>query len=123
MSSAKPFWGSLAMSRIIPSAASPWTPKLLEEFQERKGYDLRPYIPQFFAGKMTDEAQRAKADYWDVWSGIFQNSFFGEQADWCAKNNVEYLVHLNHEETMMRPGSQRGRLFPRQPLRGGARNR
>jgi len=50
---------------------------------------------------MTDEAQRAKADYWDVWSGIFQNSFFGEQAAWCAKYNVEYLVHLNHEETMM----------------------
>jgi hypothetical protein len=79
---------------------SPWTPKLLEEFQSRKGYDLRPYIPQFFAGKLSDEAQRAKADYWDVWSGIFQNTFFGEQADWCAKYNVEYLVHLNHEETM-----------------------
>ena len=79
----------------------PWTPKLLEEFQKRKGYDLKPYIPLFFTGKLTDEAQRAKADYWDVWSGIFQNSFFGEQADWCAKYNVEYLVHLNHEETMM----------------------
>jgi hypothetical protein len=78
----------------------PWTPKLFEEFQARKGYDLRPYIPQFFFGKMTDEAQRAKADYWDVWSGIFQNSFFGQQAEWCAKYNVEYLVHLNHEETM-----------------------
>jgi hypothetical protein len=78
----------------------PWTPNLLEEFQARKGYDLKPYIPQFFFGKMTDEAQRAKADYWDVWSGIFQNSFFGQQAEWCAKYNVEYLVHLNHEETM-----------------------
>jgi hypothetical protein len=78
----------------------PWTPKLLEEFQARKGYDLKPYIPQFFFGKMTDEAQRAKADYWDVWSGIFQNTFFGQQAEWCAKYNVEYLVHLNHEETM-----------------------
>ena len=82
-------------------AGSPWTPKLLETFQAQKGYDLKPYIPQFFAGKLSDEAQRAKADYWDVWSGIFQNSFFGEQAAWCAKYNVEYLVHLNHEETMM----------------------
>jgi hypothetical protein len=80
----------------------PWSPKILEEFQKQKGYDLKPYIPLFFTGgKLTDEAQRAKADYWDVWSGIFQNSFFGEQAAWCAKYNVEYLVHLNHEETMM----------------------
>jgi alpha-L-rhamnosidase len=78
----------------------PWTPKLLEEFQKRKGYDLQPYIPMFFTGKLTDEASRAKADYWDVWSGIFQNTFFRTQADWCAKYNVEYLMHLNHEETM-----------------------
>jgi hypothetical protein len=81
-------------------AGSPWTPKLLDEFQARKGYDLKPYLTQFFAGKLSDEAQRAKADYWDVWSGIFQNSFFGTQAEWCAKYNVEYLVHLNHEENM-----------------------
>jgi len=24
------------------------------------------------------------------------------QAEWCAKNNVEYLVHLNHEEHALR---------------------
>ena len=23
------------------------------------------------------------------------------QADWCAANNLEYLVHLNHEELML----------------------
>jgi len=82
-------------------AGVPWSPKLLETFQAQKGYDVRPYIPLFFTPKLTDEAQRAKADFYDVWSGIFQNSFFGEQAAWCAKYNVEYLVHLNHEETMM----------------------
>jgi hypothetical protein len=79
----------------------PWSPKILQEFQQQKGYDLKPYIAQFFSGKLSDEAQRAKADYWDVWSGIFKDSFFGEQAAWCKKYNVEYLVHLNHEETMM----------------------
>ena len=44
--------------------------------------------------------RRAKADFYDVWSAIFRSSFFGEQAEWCKKYNVEYLVHLNHEETM-----------------------
>jgi hypothetical protein len=83
------------------SSSIPWTPRLLEQFQKQKGYDLKPYIPQFFTGRLTDEAQRAKADYYDVWSGIFRGSFFGVQADWCARNNLEYLVHLNHEETML----------------------
>jgi hypothetical protein len=80
----------------------PWTPKLLDEFRQQKGYDLQPYLPLLFAPKMTDEAWRAKADYWDVWSGMFRETFFGEQAAWCAKNNVEYLVHLNHEEHALR---------------------
>jgi hypothetical protein len=65
----------------------------------------------FFAGKLSDEAQRAKADYWDVWSGIFKDSFFGTQAEWCAKYNVEYLVHLNHEETMMALVRSEGDFF------------
>jgi hypothetical protein len=85
------------------SSSIPWTPKLLEEFQQRKGYDLKPYIPSFFTSRGTDgseETRRARADYYDVWSAIFQDSFFGEQAEWCKKYNVEYLVHLNHEETM-----------------------
>jgi hypothetical protein len=80
----------------------PWTPKLLDEFRQQKGYDLQPYLPLLFAPKMTDEAWRAKADYWDVWSGMFRETFFGVQAEWCARNNVEYLVHLNHEEHALR---------------------
>ena len=83
------------------SSAIPWTPGLLAEFQKQKGYDLKPYLPLFFAWRLTDEAQRARADYYDVWSGIFRSSFFGVQAGWCARNNLEYLVHLNHEETMV----------------------
>ncbi len=79
----------------------PWTPSLLDTFREQKGYDLQPYLPLLFAPRLTEAAKRAKADYWDVWSGIFRESFFGVQADWCARNNLEYLVHLNHEELML----------------------
>jgi hypothetical protein len=101
------------------ASSIPWTPTLIEQFRKQKGYDLQPYLPLFFMGKLTDderranllrqvatldmgqlteEAQRVKADYYDVWSNIFKDSFFGVQADWCAKNNIEYLVHLVGEE-------------------------
>src|SRR5271157_4313577 len=96
------------------SSSIPWTPKLLEEFQARKGYDLKPYIPSFFLGRgiePNEETRRARADYYDVWSGIFQHSFFGEQAEWCKKYNVEYLVHLNHEETMIALERSEGDYF------------
>jgi hypothetical protein len=89
----------------------PWTPKLLEEFQKQKGYDLAPYIPVWFSRKPTEESRRANADYYDVWSGIFRGSFFGEQAEWAKKYNVEYLVHLNHEETMIALERSEGDYF------------
>ena len=80
----------------------PWTPTLFDTFRQQKGYDLQPYLPLLFAPKMTDEAFRVKADYYDVWSKLFGETFFGVQADWAAKHNVEYLVHLNHEELGLR---------------------
>jgi hypothetical protein len=89
----------------------PWTPRLLEEFQRQKGYDLAPYIPLWFSRKPTEETRRANADYYDVWSNIFRSSFFGEQAEWCRKYNVEYLVHLNHEETMVALERSEGDYF------------
>ena len=83
------------------SGVTPWTPKLLETFQAVKGYDLKPYIPLIFGGHMTPEAQRAKADYWDVWSRLFRDNFYKHMGDWCTSRNMEFMIHLNHEETML----------------------
>jgi len=37
----------------------------------------------------------------DVWSGMFRDNFYKPQQDWCNARNMEYMVHLNHEETMI----------------------
>jgi hypothetical protein len=93
------------------SSGIPWTPTLLEQFKAQKGYDLTPYIPVWFSHKPTEQSQRANADYYDVWSSIFRSSYFGEQANWAHKYNVEYLVHLNHEETMLALERSEGDYF------------
>ncbi len=80
----------------------PWTDKIFDQFQKRKGYDIRPYLASISVKRgLTEQQKRAKADYWDVWSAVFSKNFFGMQAEWCAENNVEYLVHLNHEDQMV----------------------
>jgi len=87
------------------TGVSPWTPKLLETFQAMKGYDFKPYIPLIFGGgRMTPEAQRAKADYWDVWSAMFRDNFYKRMQDWCVARKMEFCVHLNHEEKMLGRG-------------------
>lgn len=79
----------------------PWTPDMLQLFRKRKGYDVQPYLASFLLRKLNEEQKKAKADYWDVWSELFGENFFGQQADWCAKNGVEYMVHLNHDDAML----------------------
>ncbi len=84
---------------------NPWTPKLLETFQSMKGYDFQPYIPLIFGGgALTPEAQRARADYFDVWSAIFRDNFYKRVSDWCISRNMEFMIHLNHEEKMLGRG-------------------
>jgi hypothetical protein len=78
----------------------PWTPTLPDEFKRRKGYDVMPHLASFFAPRLTEQARRVKADYWDVWSAIFADSFFGQLGRWCTDNEVEYIAHLNCEDKM-----------------------
>lgn len=79
---------------------TPWTPQMANEFIARKGYDIRSNLAEFFVPGPNDETKRMKADYWDVWSGLFSENFFKVQADWCRENKIEYIVHLNHEDQL-----------------------
>lgn len=89
----------------------PWTTDIFDKFKTQKGYDVRPYVATFFTEQLTNEQLRAKADYWDVWSTLFADNFFKVQADWCDANNLEYLVHLNHEEDMVKLIKSEGDFF------------
>ena len=89
----------------------PWTPALPEEFLKKKGYDVRPWVAAFLIKNPTDSMLRVKADYWDVWSDMFGENFFKVQADWCAANQLSYMVHLNHEDKMMALAQSSGDFF------------
>ncbi|HVU36658.1 MAG TPA: glycosyl hydrolase [Opitutaceae bacterium] len=85
---------------------NPWTPRLLEEFRDRKGYDLRPYLPAFAAAPgariagLSPEERRVYADYCDVWSDLYRDNYFNLEADWCAAHGVEMQLHIEHEDIL-----------------------
>jgi hypothetical protein len=99
-------------------AGLPWTSAFFDHFQQTKGYDIRPYVAAILASEgggrarpgtpplpppvqLSEAERRAKADYYDVFSQLFAEGFFQQQALWCAAHGVEYQVHLNHEEMEM----------------------
>lgn len=92
----------------------PWTPKFFGEFERQKGYDIRPFLATFLQPKeiaLTTEGNRAKSDYYDVFSTLFRDGFFKPQGDWCAANGLEYQVHLNHEEQQIGLSRSEGNFF------------
>lgn len=78
----------------------PWTARLADQFQRRKGYDLRPHLPKLFDPASREEAGRIRADYYDVWTDLFHENFFRPQAEWCARHGLEYLMHCWGEPDM-----------------------
>jgi hypothetical protein len=108
-------WSKVALGFFSDEPAFPdfvpWTPKMLEEFQKRKGYDVQPYLPWFFAPEVPEEARRAQADYWDVFGDLWRDSFGKVLSDWCAANGMQELVHLMHGDNLMWEISNQGDLI------------
>jgi hypothetical protein len=99
----------------------PWTPAFFARFRAIKGYDVQPYTALFALTpsrrspgipiRLTPEQLRIKGDYYDVFSRLFAEGFFEPQGKWCAANNLEYQVHLNHEEMEMELTHSEGSFF------------
>ena len=81
-------------------AYTPWTPKMVEEFIARKGYDPTPYFASLLTKNQTTKEKKFRADFWDVWSDLFAINFFKQQADWCAENGLAHITHLNNDHNM-----------------------
>lgn len=105
---------------------NPWTPDFPEQFQKRKGYDIRPHLAAISAIQVgarggrgnaapvaanLDAAHRAYADYCDVWSDLFAQNFFSAGGKWAADNHLEMQTHIEHEEILTQLASSNGDFF------------
>ncbi|MBC7351678.1 MAG: hypothetical protein H5U08_04905, partial [Thermogutta sp.] len=68
-----------------------WTPKLLEEFQRRRGYDMKPFLPVLLGCIMTDEAttRRFIRDYETTLSDLIVDAFYGRATEICHKHGLK----------------------------------
>ncbi|WP_236977351.1 glycosyl hydrolase [Membranihabitans maritimus] len=59
-----------------------WTNDFLENFQEKKGYDLKTFLPQLLSVKKTDEIIRIKSDYREVLNSLLLENFTQNWTNW-----------------------------------------
>jgi len=64
-----------------------WTPSFLEEFQKRRGYDLRPYLRELVGEEKSEKIARLKADYRETMSEMVLENFTRPWTAWAHQRN------------------------------------
>ncbi|GAB3650672.1 glycosyl hydrolase [Echinicola sediminis] len=60
-----------------------FTADYLEEFQKRRGYDLKPYLPELLGEENSEKARRIKSDYRETLHELLLEHFTQRWTDWA----------------------------------------
>jgi hypothetical protein len=92
-----------AVPRFVPGKQMPWTDALPQIFLRQKGYSLIEALPLLMSNPalQTPEAQRARIDFYDVWSQLFHDAYLAPLRDWCRKYGMLFSGHLGGDDDTM----------------------
>jgi hypothetical protein len=62
-----------------------WTPRFFDEFEKRRGYDLRRHLPQLLGRDASDGGARVLADYRETISDLLLDTFTTEWSAWAKR--------------------------------------
>lgn len=79
-------------------------------FSARYGYDLLPNFTALFLGD-TPYARSVRYDYYTLMSDLYEQSFFAQISDWCARHEISFSGHLLLEEEIMHHTVFEGNYF------------
>lgn len=68
-----------------------WTNGFLEEFQKRRGYDLKPYLPAL-AMDMGKQTAEIRYDWGRTLTELFNENFMIPMQDWGKKNKTKFRI-------------------------------
>lgn len=75
----------------------PWSEHLAGTYQERKGRDIRAWMPLLFETDSEGMYIKARFDWFDVMSDIYSNEYFGALSKWARQHNEYFTMHIWEE--------------------------
>ncbi len=109
------FTDEVGVGGEVGGSAIPWTPGLLEIMQERRGIDLKPYLPALFSEDAlgfdpreefsAEEIAAARCEFSELWTDLFEENYFRPVNEWCAEHGLIHTGHVGGEDTL--PGHRR----------------
>ena len=92
----------------------PYSQGLFDEFRKKKGYDLPEVLPYLMVNiKENHPAAINKYidDFFDVYTDIAADSFYGILSRWCAGHNVELTGHMDLDHHLNTLNTISGHFF------------
>lgn len=91
----------------------PYSPHLCETFREKKGYDLRNVLPCLFVGKNINDktAEKYLDDFFDVYTDMVSENFYGVLSKWCHGHNAELSGHMDLDHHLNTLNTISGHFF------------
>lgn len=74
-----------------PAGSIRWTPDLFEQFQKRRGYDLRQNLPSLV--DTVGDWQKVRHDYYAVLLDLFVERWAKPWNKYCAEHNLKWTGH------------------------------
>lgn len=65
-----------------------WTPEFFNEFNKRRGYDLKPYINALFSDTQDDRTARIKSDYRETMADLMRENFSTVYTNWTHQRKA-----------------------------------
>jgi alpha-L-rhamnosidase len=75
----------------LESGGEDWTSNFLDEFQKRRGYDLRPYLPALF-NNIGPKTAEIRHDWGKTITEIFNDYFVRDLAKWAKANGTRFRI-------------------------------
>ena len=94
----------------IDNFVVPWSSHMFKIFRERRGYDLKPYLPALYAN-MGEKTAQIRYDFWRTLTEQYEECYYKRIHDWCEENGVIFTGHLLFEEWIRLHARCEGNLF------------
>lgn len=94
----------------IDNYVVPWSKHMFRIFRERRGYDLRPFLPALYTS-MGKQTARIRYDFWRTLTEQYSDSYYKQLREWCEQNNVLFTGHLLFEEWIRMHARCEGNIF------------
>jgi len=78
----------------IELTGSNWTKYLIDEFKERRGYDLTPYLPALWQD-ISNISPYIRMDYYKTYGELTVENFFKRINEWAEKRNIKFRLQAH----------------------------